>query len=84
MGVKSNGTGAFTLVEIEVGRKAVVKAVDGHGAYLDDIEFIDLGDNPSAQAAALASKQVHGLYETNIEQLRALSEAWTTSIAMRR
>ena len=68
-GVKSNGTGAFTPVEIEVGRKAVVKAVDGHGAHLDAIEFIDLGDNPSAQAAALASKQVHGLYETNIEQL---------------
>jgi peptide/nickel transport system substrate-binding protein len=68
-GAKSNGTGAFTPVEIEVGRKVVLKAVDGRGANLEAIEFIDLGDNPSAQAAALASKQVHGLYEANIEQL---------------
>lgn len=68
-GVGSNGTGAFTPVEIEVGRKAVVKAVPGRGAYLEAIEFIDLGDNPSAQVAALQSRQVHGLYEANIEQL---------------
>jgi peptide/nickel transport system substrate-binding protein len=68
-GVGSNGTGAFTPVEIEVGRKAVVKAVPGRGANLEAIEFIDLGDNPSAQVAALQSRQVHGLYEANIEQL---------------
>lgn len=68
-GVGSNGTSAFTPVEIEVGRKAVVKAVPGRGAHLEAIEFIDLGDNPSAQVAALQSRQVHGLYEANIEQL---------------
>ncbi|MFO1091456.1 MAG: ABC transporter substrate-binding protein [Hyphomicrobiales bacterium] len=68
-GIGSNGTGAFKPVEIEVGRIAKFEAIPGRGAYLDGIEFIDLGDNPSAQVAALQSRQVHGLYEANIEQL---------------
>jgi peptide/nickel transport system substrate-binding protein len=66
--VGSNGTGAFDLVELEVGRKAVLKHRDGAPGYLDEIHFIDLGDNPSAVAAALASKQVHGMIQGNIEQ----------------
>ena len=36
--------------------------------YLDELHFIDLGDNPAAVAAALASKQVDGIYQGNIEQ----------------
>ena len=32
------------------------------------MQFIDLGDNPAAVAAALASKQVDGIYQGNIEQ----------------
>lgn len=66
--VGSRGTGAFTLAEHEEGRKAVVKAVDGRGAHLDTVEFIDLGDNPPANAAALQSKQVHLIYDANVEQ----------------
>jgi len=34
----------------------------------DELHFIDLGDNPAAVAAALASKQVDGIYQGNIEQ----------------
>jgi len=45
--VGSNGTGAFTLVANEVGRKQVLKARKeaywGGGPYLDQLEFIDLG-----------------------------------------
>src|SRR6267143_7860 len=63
--VGSNGTGAFTLVENEVGRRQVLKARKepywGGGPYLDQIEFIDLGDDAAAAVSALASKQVDGL-----------------------
>jgi peptide/nickel transport system substrate-binding protein len=63
------GTGAFELVEIEVGKKAVLKARSsywGSGPYLDGVEFIDNGDDMAAAVAALASGQVHGLYEASI------------------
>jgi peptide/nickel transport system substrate-binding protein len=73
--VGSNGTGAFTLVENEVGRKQVLKARKdywGGGPYLDQLEFIDLGDDPAAGVSAMASKQVDGLYLADIVQLDAL------------
>jgi peptide/nickel transport system substrate-binding protein len=51
------GTGAFELVEFEVGGKAVLKRREngawwGGEAYLDGIEFIDLGNDDVAFAAA--------------------------------
>lgn len=67
-GVGSNGTGSFELTELEVGRKAVLKRIKDKPGYVDELHFIDLGDNPSAVAAALASKQVDGVYQGNIEQ----------------
>ena len=76
--VGSNGTGAFTLVENEVGRRQVLKAHKpgywGGGPYLDQLEFIDLGDDPAASVAALASRQVDGLYGADIVQLEALQK----------
>ncbi len=66
--VNSNGTGSFQLVELEVGRKAVLKRIKDKPGFVDELHFIDLGDNPSAVAAALASKQVEGVYQGNIEQ----------------
>lgn len=75
--VGSNGTGAFQLVANEVGRKQVFKARKdywGGGPYLDQIEFIDLGDDPAAAVSALASKQVDGLYQVDIVQLDALQK----------
>src|SRR5215510_11821427 len=75
--VGSNGTGAFTLVESEVGRRQVLKARKdywGGGPYLDEIQFIDLGDDPAAAVSALASKQVDGLYGADITQLDALQK----------
>lgn len=67
-GVGSRGTGSFQLTELEVGRKAVLKRIADRPGYVDELHFIDLGDNPSAVAAALASKQVDGIYQGNIEQ----------------
>src|SRR4030095_10048497 len=59
--VGSNGTGAFTLIEAEVGRRQILKARKepywGGGPYLDEIQFIDLRDDPAAGVAALASQQ---------------------------
>jgi peptide/nickel transport system substrate-binding protein len=76
--VGSNGTGAFTLTANEVGRKQVLKARKegywGGGPYLDQLEFIDLGDDPAAAVTALASKQVDGLYGADIVQLEALQK----------
>lgn len=75
--VGSNGTGAFEMVANEVGRKQVFKARKdywGGGTYLDQLEFIDLGDDPAAGVSALASKQVDGLYTASIVQLDALQK----------
>jgi peptide/nickel transport system substrate-binding protein len=76
--VGSNGTGAFTLTANEVGRKQVLRARKegywGGGPYLDQLEFIDLGDDPAATVSALASKQVDGLYGADIVQLEALQK----------
>lgn len=75
--VGSNGTGAFQLVENEVGRKQVFKARRnywGGGPYLDTLEFIDLGDDPAAAVSALGGKQVDGLYLADIVQLEALQK----------
>jgi len=71
-GVGSNGTEGFDLVECEVGRKAVLKARKdyyGSGPHVDELHYIDLGDNAAGVAAAVSSKQVHGIFEGNVEQL---------------
>ena len=73
----SNGTGAFQLVDNEVGRKQVLKARKsywGGGPYLDAIEVIDLGDDPAAAVSAVAGKQVDGLYLADIVSLDALQK----------
>src|SRR5438045_5924233 len=75
--VGSNGTGAFSVVESEVGRRQVLKARKdywGGGPYVDELHFIDLGDDPAAAVSALASKQVDGLYAADITQLDALQK----------
>jgi peptide/nickel transport system substrate-binding protein len=66
--VGSNGVMPFELVELEVGRRAVLRRRPDGEAFLDEVHFIDLGDNPAAEAAALQSRQVHGNYEGNVEQ----------------
>jgi peptide/nickel transport system substrate-binding protein len=67
-GVGSNGVMPFELTELEVGRQAVLKKREDREAYLDEVHFIDLGDNTASLAAAMSSKQVDGCYEGNVEQ----------------
>jgi peptide/nickel transport system substrate-binding protein len=69
------GTGAFRVETIEVGRRVVLKARPGYwagGPYLDELHFIDHGDDPAAEAAALISEQVQGQYEASITQYEVL------------
>lgn len=71
-GTGSNGTGAFDMVEYKVGEFARLKARKdywGDGPYLDELQFIDLGDDSSAKASALKSGQVDGLYEIDASQV---------------
>ena len=72
--VGSNGTGAFELVEHQVGIKSVLKARAeywGEGPYLDTLTFIDLGDDPSAPLSALASQQIDTMFKADINQIEA-------------
>ena len=76
-GVGSNGTGPFELVENTVGRKQVFKARKdywGEGPYIDQLEYIDLGSDPAAALAALASNQVDLLYGADIRIAEAMEK----------
>ena len=68
------GTGPYTPQSLEVGVKGVLVRHpnhrwwnEGNGAYLDRIEFIDYGTDPSAFAAAIEAGEVDMLYETSGE-----------------
>lgn len=74
-GPGSNGTGAFELIEHEVGVKSVLHARDdywGEGPFLQQITFLDMGDDPSAAIGAFASGQVDAIDEGDISQIDIL------------
>lgn len=67
------GTGPYLISEIEVGVKSVLVRNENHtwwgtevygGPYLDRIEYIDFGTDPSAWVAAMESDEVDLLYES--------------------
>jgi peptide/nickel transport system substrate-binding protein len=76
--VGSDGTGAFEMVELEVGKRAVfVARKSGHwggGAHIERFEIIDNGEDPAAQVAAMASKQVDMIYQGAIAVLPAVEK----------
>ena len=77
-GVGAQGTGPFELTEFELGKRAVLKRRTGYwggDAAIDAMEQVDIGDDPSAPIAALASKQLDGLaiaYPSQYDALKAL------------
>jgi peptide/nickel transport system substrate-binding protein len=76
-GVGAIGTGAFSMVEYEVGKKVVLKRRDGYWgkpASLEAVEVIDLGDDPTATIAALAARQVDGMDQAYNEQIPVLKK----------
>ena len=67
------GTGPYMIETNEVGVKAVLVRNEGHewwgyaegkGAYLDRIEYIDYGTDPSTWVAAAAADEIDMTYET--------------------
>lgn len=71
------GTGPFALKEFKVGERALLmRRKDakywGGDVYLDQITYIDHGDDPAAQLAAFASGQIDANYETGVEQVPAI------------
>ena len=66
------GTGPYTVESYEVGVKAVLKRAEGHEwwgdtAYLDRVEYIDYGTDPSAFVAAFEADEIDTQYETTGE-----------------
>ncbi|MDX8352040.1 ABC transporter substrate-binding protein [Cognatiyoonia sp. IB215182] len=67
------GTGPYMPESLEVGVRGVIVRNEGHewwgyaagkGAFLDRIEYIDYGQDPSAWVAAAAADEVDMTYET--------------------
>jgi peptide/nickel transport system substrate-binding protein len=74
-GVGALGTGAFEPVEIETGRRALFRRRARYwreGPWLDELVFVDHGDDPAAALAALGSGQVDGLFEASTLHYPAL------------
>ncbi len=61
------GTGPYRLAEFQVGERCLLKRRSDEywrgTVYLDEILYVDHGDDPTAGIAALASKQVDHVYE---------------------
>ena len=75
--VGSKGTGAFTLNEFELGRRALLKSRKdywGGPVALDAMEQIDVGDDPNGQIGMLISRQIDGLAHADPTQFDALSK----------
>jgi peptide/nickel transport system substrate-binding protein len=89
------GTGPYLIETMEVGVKAHLVRNTNHtwwgtevygGPYLDRIEYIDLGSDPSAEVAAAGSGEIDAVYQSTgefLDQFEALgwgkSEAVTAS-----
>jgi peptide/nickel transport system substrate-binding protein len=69
------GTGPYTLSEFRVGELAVLKKRKepywGGDVFLDEIRFVDLGEDAGAYLAAIASQQVDGIYNLDLTTLEA-------------
>lgn len=90
------GTGPFELVSYDVGQKVVYKRREAgtwwNGeVYLDGVEFIDYGTDPSAMVSAFEAGEVHTNHETSADYVTILegvgavtSEAVTASTIVAR
>jgi peptide/nickel transport system substrate-binding protein len=69
------GTGPYELAEFRVGELCVLKKRKapywGGDVFLDEIRFVDLGEDAGAYLAAIASKQVDGIYLLDLTTLEA-------------
>jgi len=67
------GTGPYELVEFQVGERCMLKRRDGAywggEIYLDEILYIDHGDDAMAGVSALASGQVDHVYDIEVTSI---------------
>ncbi len=67
------GTGPYSLAEFAVGERCLLKKRAepywGGEVFLDEVLYVDLGDDPMAPVSALASDQVDQLYGVSISLL---------------
>jgi peptide/nickel transport system substrate-binding protein len=77
------GTGAFTLEEYAVGERAVLKRRDDYWAmgedgqplpYLDEIIYIDQGEDQTAAISALKAGQIDHIYDVQPATWEALKD----------
>lgn len=78
------GTGPFQLVSWDVGQKVVYKKrEDGKwwngDVYLDGVEFIDYGTDPSAMVSAFEAGEVHTNFETTADFVTILEGVGTVT-----
>lgn len=72
---KPVGTGPYDLIQLDVGEQAVFRRRQsywGKMPYLEEIRFIDLGEDSAAQIAALAAGQVDMLQSVNVSDLEVI------------
>ncbi|MCK0104186.1 ABC transporter substrate-binding protein [Pseudohalocynthiibacter sp. F2068] len=74
------GTGPYTLESHEVGVKAVLVRKDGHtwwneghGAYLDRIEYIDVGTDPTIIVSSYEAEEIDANYESSGDYVAILT-----------
>jgi peptide/nickel transport system substrate-binding protein len=83
LAVGTKGTGAFDLVENEPGRRIVLRARKeywGGPASIDQLEFIEIGDDAMTAIQGLVSRQIHGLTIAGIQQLQVLQNIPTAQL----
>jgi peptide/nickel transport system substrate-binding protein len=78
------GTGPFELVSYDVGQRVVYKRREdgkwwGGEAYLDGVEFIDYGTDPSAMVSAFEAGEVHTNHETSADYVSILEGVGATT-----
>ncbi len=70
------GTGPYELAQFRVGEIAVLKRRKepywNGEVYLDEIRYIDVGQDPNAMMGALASQQVDAVYQVDLSTLDAI------------
>ena len=84
------GTGPYRPVRHETGIGALIERNpdhtwwnEGNGAFLDTIEFVDLGTDPSAWVAAAESNEIDILYQTTNDFLDIFNGiGWTQTEAV--
>lgn len=72
------GTGPYTLAEFKIGEIALLKKRRepywGGEVFLDEIRFIDLGEDAGAYLSAIASKQIDGMHNLDLTSLAGASK----------